>query len=208
MHFARPLAAVALAAAAVCFPLKSHADALPLDHPCAELVKKYLSAVVAQDWETAASLLLPSSLERKQKETVAIIKTAPTMSQEQEMLDRFGVKDLRELEKLTPQEFYIFDRRAWHDRINATDEVMNRKKETLKIDVLSLVEEKDKGYIHATVRTSQETLTDRIEELFLISFVLKEGSKDEWLIWPELKDRPIITPLEEVKKAEGGSKGE
>ncbi len=199
MHFARSFAAVAFFAVAVSLPTESRADALSLDHPCAELVKKYLTSVVAQDWDTAAALLLPSSLERKQKETVAIIKTAPTMSQEQEMLERFGVEDLRELEKLTPQEFYIMDRKAWHSRINATDEVMNRKKETLKIDVLSLVEEKDKGYVHATVRTSQETLTDRIEELFLISFVLKEGSKTEWLIWPELKDRPIITPLEEAK---------
>lgn len=196
MHSARLFATAALAAVFVFSPRVSQAEVLPLDHPCAELVKKYLSAVVSQDWKTAAALLLPSSLERKQKETVAIIKTAPTMSEEEAMLDRFGVKDLRELEKQTPQEFYISDRVAWHERINATKEVMDRKKETLKIDVLCLVEEKDKGYVHATVRTSQETLTDRIEELFLISFVLKDGSKSEWLIWPELKDRPIITPLE------------
>jgi hypothetical protein len=200
MHLARPLAAVTLVVA-ILLPASVRADALALDHPCADLVKKYLTAVVAQDWDTAAALLLPSSLERKQKETVAIIKTAPTMTEEAQMLERFGVGDIRELEKLTPQNFYITDRKAWHERINATEDVMKRKQETLKIDVLSLVEEADKGYIHATVRTSQETLTDRIEELFLISFVLKDGSEDEWLIWPELKDRPIITPLEEIKKA-------
>jgi hypothetical protein len=57
--------------------------------------------------------------------------------------------------------------------------------------------------VHVTVRTSQETLTDRIEELFLISFV-KEGN--DYLIWPEMKDRPIITPLgngSEAKSEEG-----
>jgi hypothetical protein len=166
---------------------------LSADHPCSALVKKYLTSVVQQDWKTAAALLLPSSLDRKQKETVSVIKTAPTMTEEAQMLERFGVKEIRDLEKLTPQEFYMLDREAWHKRINAAAEVTKRKQETLKIDVLGLVEEKEKGYVHATVRTSQETLTDRIEELFLISFV-QEG--DKWLIWPEMKDRPIITALD------------
>lgn len=175
----------------------SWAGQLPLDHPCAAMVKKYLESVVAQDWKTASVMLLPSSLERKQKETIAIIKTAPTMTEEAQMLERFGVKEIRDLEVLTPQEFYITDRTAWHKRVNAAPEVTKKKQDTLKVDVLGLVEEKDKNYVHATVRTSQETLTDRIEELFLISFV-KEG--DKWLIWPEMKDRPIITPLDGDKK--------
>jgi hypothetical protein len=125
------------------------------------------------------------------------------MTEESQMLERFGVKDIRDLEKLSPQEFYILDREAWHKRINAAPEVTKRKQQTLKIDVLGLVEEKDKGYVHATVRTSQETLTDRIEELFLISFV-KEG--DKWVIWPEMKDRPIITPIEEAKESDSKKK--
>jgi hypothetical protein len=119
------------------------------------------------------------------------------------MLERFGVKEIRDLEVLTPQEFYITDRSAWHKRVNAAPEVTKKKQDTLKIDVLGLVEEKEKNYVHATVRTSQETLSDRIEELFLISFV-KEG--DKWLIWPEMKDRPIITPLEGAKKEDGEKK--
>jgi hypothetical protein len=178
------------------------ASPLPADHPCGELVKKYLTAVVNQEWKTAASLLQASSLERKQKETIAIIKTAPTMTEEQQMLERFGVKEIRDLEKLTPQEFYMLDREAWHKRINAASDVTKRKQDTLKIDVLGLVEEKDKGFVHATVRTSQETLTDRIEELFLISFV-KQG--DTWTISPEMKDRPLITPLD-GSKPEGEAK--
>lgn len=192
MQISRPLfLALALSLVSLIEPVS--AAPLPADHPCAALVKKYLTSVVQQDWKTAAVLLLPSSLDRKQKETVSVIKTAPTMTEEAQMLERFGVKEIRDLEKLTPQEFYMLDRDAWHKRINAAPEVTKRKQETLKIDVLGLVEEKDKGYVHATVRTSQETLTDRIEELFLISFV-KEG--DKWLIWPEMKDRPIITPLD------------
>lgn len=192
MHSSRSLFRLSVALSFLSLTGAALSQSLPLDHPCAGLVKKYLQSVVAQDWKTAANMLLTSSLERKQKETISIIKTAPTMTVETEMLERFGVKEIRDLEKLTPQEFYITDRTAWHQRVNSSPEVIKRKQDTLKIDVLGLVEEKDKNYIHVTVRTSQETLTDRIEELFLISFV-KEG--ESYLIWPEMKDRPIITPL-------------
>lgn len=203
MHSALPLFRLSVALSFLALASSSWSAQLPLDHPCATMVKKYLESVVAQDWKTASVMLLPSSLERKQKETIAIIKTAPTMTEEAQMLERFGVKEIRDLEVLSPQEFYITDRSAWHKRVNAAPEVTKKKQDTLKIDVLGLVEEKEKNYVHATVRTSQETLTDRIEELFLISFV-KEG--DKWLIWPEMKDRPIITPLDGAKKDDGEKK--
>ena len=202
MQNVRPLFRLTLALSLFSLIGSAISSPLPADHPCGELVKKYLTCVVNQEWKTAAGLLLPSSLDRKQKETISVIKTAPTMTEEAQMLERFGVKEIRDLEKLSPQEFYILDREAWHKRINAAPEVTKRKQETLKIDVLGMVEEKDKGYVHATVRTSQETLSDRIEELFLISFV-KDG--DNWVIWPEMKDRPIITPIE-AKKDDGDKK--
>lgn len=175
---------------------QAHAEQLPLDHPCANLVKKYLAAVVLQDWKTAAELLVPNSLERRQRETVNIIKAAPTMTDEETMLAGYNVKGVRELESMTPQEFYKADREAWHKKLKLTPEATKRKQETLKITVLGLVLEKDKNYVHATVRTSQETLTDRIEELFLISFVPDPANPKGWLISPEMKDRPVITPLD------------
>ncbi|MCB1276489.1 hypothetical protein [Prosthecobacter sp.] len=172
------------------------AEQLPLDHPCAAMVKKYLTAVVMQDWKTASMMLVPSSLERRQRETVNIIKSAPTMTDEEAMLAGYNVKGVGDLEKMTPQEFYQVDREAWHKKLKLTPEATQRKQETLKITVLGLVEEKDKGYVHATVRTSQETLTDKIEELFLISFIPDPTDPKNYLISPEMKDRPVITPLD------------
>jgi hypothetical protein len=172
------------------------AEQLPLTHPCAVLVKQYLTAVVMQDWKTASKMLVPVSLERRQRETVQIIKSAPTMSDEETMLAGYNVKGVGELEKMTPQEFYQKDREAWHKKLKLTPEATKRKQESLKINVLGLVEEKDKGYVHATVRTSQETLTDKIEELFLISFVPNPSDPKNFLISPEMKDRPVITPLD------------
>ncbi len=176
--------------------LPLHAEPLPQDHPCAALVKKYLAAVVLQDWKTASKMLVSASLERRQRETVNVIKTAPTMSDEEAMLAGYNVKGVSELERMTPQEFYQADREAWHKKLRITPEATKRKQETLKIVVLGLVQEKDKGYVHATVRTSQETLTDKIEELFLISFVPDPTDPKNFLISPEMKDRPVITPLD------------
>lgn len=194
-----------LAAASLSFiPSQASADQLPLTHPAGDLVKKYLTAVVMQDWKTAAELLVPNSLERRQRETVNIIKAAPTMTDEETMLAGYNVKGVRDLESMTPQEFYKADREAWHKKLKLTPEATKRKQETLKITVLGLVDEKDKGYIHATVRTSQETLTDRIEELFLISFVPDPTNPKSWLISPEMKDRPVITPLDGSAPKEPG----
>lgn len=159
------------------------------------MVKKYLTAVVEQDWKTAADMLVADSLERRQRETVSIIKSAPTMSDEAMMLQGYNVKDYKELEKMSPQEFYVVDRTAWHQKLKIAPEATQRKKETLKINILSVCNEPEKNYVHVTVRTSQETLTDKIEELFLISFVPNPKESKSWLIAPEMKDRPVITPL-------------
>ena len=171
------------------------AEVLPLNHECAGLVKKYLTAVVEQDWKTAADMIVTDSLERRQRETVSIIKSAPTMTDEATMLQGYKAKDYKELEKMSPQEFYVADRNAWHEKLKIAPETTKRKLETLKIEILSVASEKDKGYVHVVVRTSQETLTDKIEELFLISFVPNPKNPKGWLISPEMKDRPTITPL-------------
>lgn len=174
--------------------LSARAENVQLDHPATGIVKKYLSAVVSQDWKTAVTMLLPTSLERKQKETIAIVKMAPTMTEENQMLEKLGAKDIGDLEKMTAQEFYIADRSAVHQKMNISDEVKKKKQESLKITVLGLGGEDDNRVLHAIVRTSQETTDARIEELFLISLVQDKDNKDKWFIVPDMM-RPITTPL-------------
>lgn len=177
------------------------AENVPLDHPATDIVKKYLSAVVSQDWKTAVTMLLPTSLERKQKETIAIVKMAPTMTEENQMLEKLGAKDIGELEKMTAQEFYMADRSAVHQKMNISDEVKKKKQESLKITVLGLGGEDENRVLHAIVRTSQDTTDARIEELFLISLVQDKDKKDKWLIVPDMM-RPMTTPLKGAAAAE------
>ena len=202
MHpkFSSLLRSVSLLAAVI---MVSHtrpvsAENLPLDHAGVTLVKDYLAAVVSQDWKTASKMLLPTSLERKQRETISIIKTAPTMTEENEMLQKLGAKDISELEKMSPQEFYAADRRAVHDKMNISPDIKKKKQETLKINVISLGGEDENRVIHAVVRTSQETLESKIEELFLISMVQDKDNAKAWLIVPDMM-RPITTPLKTEK---------
>lgn len=174
----------------------SRGENVPLDHPSAAVVKAYLAAVVAQDWKMAVTMLLPTSLERKQKETIAIVKMAPTMTEERQMLEKLGAKDIGDLEKMSAQDFYIADRVAVHQKMNISDEVKKKKQDSLQIKVVSLGGEDENRVLHAVVRTSQETADSRIEELFLISLVQDKENKDKWFIVPDMM-RPITTPLKD-----------
>ena len=81
-------------------------------------------------WLSDYVLLLPSSLERKKAQMIEIIKNSRTMTEEQAKLKLLGVKDVRDIEKMTPQAAYIADRKAVHEmdeRMKITPEVLKRK---------------------------------------------------------------------------------
>lgn len=196
----RLLSFVVSAVALLVLPPQAGADNLPPDHPTAALVKEYLTAVVNQDWEKAGSMLYVPSLERKQQETVSVIKMAPTMTEEAAMLAKLGVKDLAELEKMSPRAFYAAERAAVHARMSIEPAVLARKKETLKINIIGLAGEEGDRIVHAVVRTYQETLKEKIQELFLISLQKDESSEKKWLIVPDMM-RPLAEKLPGAENA-------
>jgi len=170
------------------------AENLPATHPTAAIVKEYLTAVVNQDWPKAGAMLAVPSLEKKLQETVSVIKMAPTMTEEAAMLGKLGVKDLAELEKMSPTAFYAAERTAVHQRMSMDPAVLARKKETLKINIIGLAGEEGDKIVHAVVRTSQETLKEKIQELFLISLQQDEKDTSKWVIVPDMM-RPLAEKL-------------
>ena len=158
------------------------------------MVKEYLTSVVNQDWKKAGAMLYVPSLEKKLQETVSVIKMAPTMTEEAAMLGKLGVKDLAELEKMSPTAFYAAEREAVHERMTVDPAVLARKKETLKITIVGLSGEDGDKIVHAVVRTSQETLKERIQELFLISLQQDEKDAKKWMIVPDMM-RPLAEKL-------------
>lgn len=198
MPQSRPHLTALATAALLALPPCAHADNLPADHPTAAMVRDYLTAVVNQDWEKAGSMLSVPSLEKKLQETVSVIKMAPTMTEEAAMLAKLGVKDLAELEKMSPRAFYAAERAAVHARMNIEPEVLARKKETLKINILGLAGEDGDRIVHAVVRTYQETLKEKIQELFLISLQKDPNDEKKWLIVPDMM-RPVALPLDNAQ---------
>ena len=183
----------------VAFSSTVHAETLTLDHPAAEVVKKYLHAIVEQDWQTSSQMLVPTSLERRKAQIIEAIKRSPTITAEAAALATLGLKDLRDLEKMPAQEVYIAERKAMHERLGIKPEVMKRKLETFKANILGLVGE-DKGKtVHALVRTSQETGDSVIEELLLISMVQDKDSAKKWLIAPDMQN-PVTRPLPKAEE--------
>lgn len=181
-------------ACTLAFALSARAENLPADHPTAAVVKKYLEAVVKQDWAAAADMLLPASLERRRTQMIAAVKNSPTMTEEAAKLSLLGVKDVKELEKMTPQQAYVADRNAVHKRMKVAPETLQKKQETLKIDILGLVSEQEGKIAHGLVRTKQDTTEVTIEELLLISMTQDKEDKSKWLVVPDMQ-QPITTPL-------------
>lgn len=197
MRFSRSLlgpVVALIAVAASLLPVSAGAENLPLTHPTVDLVKKYFQFVVEQKWQEAAKMIRPSSIERKKRETLAIIKSAPTMSEEAAMLAKLGVKDLRELEKMSVEEFYVADRQSFHNLARNNEEILKQKKESLKVEVLGVVGEKEGTVAHLAVRTSQEVQDQRINELFFISFTQDETDKTKWQIAPDMQ-RPVTEAI-------------
>ena len=64
----------------------------------------------------------------------------------------------------------------------------------MKVDVLGVVGEQKGSVAHLAVRTSQEVMDQRINELFFISFTQDEADKTKWQIAPDMQ-RPVTEPL-------------
>lgn len=161
------------------------------EHPAAAVVTEYLTAVVGQEWKAAAEHVALDALQRRQAQFVEAVQTSPTIDIERARLEGLGVRDLEELRRMSPREFYERERDAMHRPLNVTPATLERKKESLKVSFIAVVEEGD-DVAHALVRTSQETLDTVIEEMLVLT--LEKQSDNAWRVVPDAQ-RPIIQPL-------------
>ena len=72
--------------------------------------------------------------------------------------------------------------------------MQDQKKSSLKIEVLGVIGEQGGKVAHLAVRTSQDVIDQRINELFFISFIQDEKDPTKWLIAPDMQ-RPVTEPL-------------
>jgi hypothetical protein len=165
----------------------SEAATLTNDHPTVALVQKYFKHVVDEDWKAAAAMLSPDSLERKKQKALDVVRRAPTMSVEAEMLAQLGLKELKQLETMSPSEFYSAERSGVAKGGEKADAIKKQKQDSLKVVVLGVIGEQNDTVVHLAVRTSQSVLDKSIEELIFISFRQNPEDKANWMIVPDMQ---------------------
>ena len=180
-----------LSAALVCAAGMLQADEEAPSHPAAKVVTDYLKAVVGQDWKDAAEHVALDALQRRQQQFVEAVQASPTIDIERARLEGLDVRDIEELRRMDPREFYQRERDAMHRPLNVTPATLDRKKNSLKVSFIAVVEDGD-TVTHALVRTTQETLDTMIEEMLVLT--LEKQADDAWRVVPDAQ-RPIITPL-------------
>ena len=166
-----------------------------ISHPVAVTANAYLRKVAEKDWPAAAEFIKPRALARQHHEYAMLARRAPTIDEEVRILERLGIERLRDLEKMTPTQFYIANREALERANRLTPAVIAKMKETFRADILGVVEEEPDRLTHVLVRTTHETLDTVITERILLSFE-KDPASGKWLVAPEYQTmgvRPLIT---------------
>lgn len=175
-------------------------DAPPLNaqHPAVKKARLYVEAIVARDWKTCASMLLPAALEWKKSDALAAL-TSATHERRAELLEFYGVKSPADLERLSAGDFYVVERTATYRPQNLPLDSFARQLETLKTDLLSVAAEEENRFIHVLMRTHRETSDLRIHELMLISVLQDDSDQSRWHIVPDSL-LPVAQPLGAAQK--------
>ena len=147
-------------------------------HPAAKVVRDYLNYVLQREWSKSADLVEPKSLETLQKDYIERVKRAQTMDEEEMMLRRVGKASLDDVAALAPREFYSAYHKGLQDRMQVSEETLERVKKSLTMKILSIAPEGD-DRVHVLVRTKHSNEKLQIENLELISLL---RIKDRWVV--------------------------
>ncbi len=173
-------------------------DAAPANHPAAPVALIYLKAVVGQDWQKCSEMLLHGALARKHQDAIKIVKNSSTMPEETAWLASLNLKSIAELEKLTPQQFYVTERSAVHKGLVQPAGSLARQLATIQMTVLSVGTEEGGRFAHVLVRSHRETTDAMVHELTLVSLVRDEADPTKWSVMPDTQ-LPVAEPLANQK---------
>lgn len=165
-------------------------------HPAAEVVVTFLRYSVNREYDKAADLIQPASLETLRKDYLAKVKNPRVALDEATAMCRaVGVPDERGIEAMAPRQFYAAYNQGMQRRYNVTDEVNRRIADSLELNMLSVAEE-GPALVHFLVRTQHRTMANEVRHLEIISLV-RSGS--QWLVALG-EQEPKYTPLAEAAK--------
>ena len=193
MKFAIPFLSL-LTAFVLPLPAQDKSSADLEKHPAVQVVKDYLKFMLAQDWERSSALVEDESMKSLRDDYLARIKRSATLDEEKEIVEKFKLQRLEDMEKMAPRDFYVTYHRVLKDRHSVPEEVIQKVRDTMQLRVLSVGEENE-NLTHVLVRTKHANDKALIENLELISLVKQNG---KWMVGLN-EQVPKITPLEGAK---------
>ena len=95
-------------------------------HPATQVTFSYLKNAMGQDWEKAANLIEPLSLENLKTRYILKIKASSTFDEEIARVRKVDCANLREVEKLEPLDFYVRYHKGVQQRFKVDQEILDK----------------------------------------------------------------------------------
>ena len=167
-------------------------------HPATQVTFSYLRNAMGQDWEKAAQLIEPLSLENLKARYILKIKASSTFEEEIARVRRVDCANIREVEKLDAVDFYVRYHKGVQQRFKVDQEILDKILASLGVKLLSLAEDTvgGKDYCHILVRTRHSNGDKQISALDLVSLV---KIKDTWKVTLNAQ-QPVVKKVESPPK--------
>ena len=200
----RPLLfAACLRGCSLPMPVRSQeAAAANENHPAVKVVNEYLKCMLSQDWESSSKIVETKSLEDLRDDYVKRVKGTATLDEEKMVVEKFKVKQIEDVGKLSGADFYIAYHKLLKDRSPADATVLKKVRDSMKLRILSVAAETD-SLVHVLVRTKHNNDKVTVESLEIISLI-KVG--DKWMVGLN-EQTPKITPLAKATDADAPASG-
>lgn len=167
-------------------------------HPATQVTFSYLKNAMGQDWEKAANLIEPLSLENLKTRYILKIKASSTFDEEIARVRKVDCANLREVEKLEPVDFYVRYHKGVQQRFKVDQEILDKILASLAVKLLSLAQDTvgEKEYCHILVRTRHSNGDKQISALDLVSLI---KIKDTWKVTLNAQ-QPVVKKVESPPK--------
>ena len=167
-------------------------------HPATKVTFQYLKNAMGQDWDGAAELIEPLSLENLKARYIMKIKASSTFDEEIARVRKVDCSNLREVESLKPVDFYVRYHKGVQQRFKVDQTILDKILTSLEVKLLSLAEDNvdKKEYCHILVRTRHSNGDKQISALDLVSLVKIKGV---WKVTLNAQ-QPVVKKVESPPK--------
>jgi hypothetical protein len=167
-------------------------------HPATKVTFQYLKNAMGQDWDAAAELIEPLSLENLKARYIMKIKASATFDEEIARVRKVDCSNLREVERLKPVDFYVRYHKGVQQRFKVDQSILDKILASLAVKLLSLAEDNidKKEFCHILVRTRHSNGDKQISALDLVSLVKIKGN---WKVTLNAQ-QPVVKKVESPPK--------